>query len=71
MTTQELLSFGYLVERLRRPPGWIEMAIRDLGIQPTQRVDGVAFYTPEAERQIFEHFRQQDMEAVQRRRPPA
>lgn len=42
--TQDLESFGRVVEILQEPPGSIRRVIDDLGIAPALRLNGVSYF---------------------------
>ena len=64
---QDLFTLGRLSERLQQPPGTIEHAIRALAIEPELRMNGVPYFSTDAEIRIDQHLR--DAQPVERRSP--
>jgi len=69
MNTTTLLSFGYLVSRIQQSPFAIEAALS--GIPPAYIIDGVSYWTPEAERVVDEQIRTRRAEAILGRKIPS
>jgi hypothetical protein len=65
-------SLGRLVERLRRPPTLIEVAIVDLKIMPMIVLNGLEYFHESHEPAIDEYLRHRDAERILGRPiPPA
>jgi len=60
-----LFTLGKLCERLQRPPGQIESAIRELSIVPNLELNDTAYYCQEDETLILELIQRHDRERLE------
>jgi len=60
----KLVTLGKLVERLRRPPGHLEVVIAELQIEPAMELNGLCYYDQADEARIDELLRRRQAEAI-------
>ena len=60
-----MYSIGKLCERLQRPPGQIESAIKELSIVPNLELNDLAYYCQEDENLIIEELQKRDRQRLE------
>jgi hypothetical protein len=64
-----LFSMGKLTERLRRPIGQVESAIRELAIEPELTLNEISYFSEAAENAIEGELHKRDLRRLESERP--
>ena len=71
MNTQRFFTVGKMVERLQRPPGQIESAIRELKIESAIELNDLRYYSVDAEAKIADELERRELGSLAQRQKQA